>query len=44
LNARKYSANKATVLTNRAINERDAGIASLIIGSWAAGHESSFVY
>jgi hypothetical protein len=38
-----YNAKNATVPTRRAINERDAGIASLIIGSKTAGHEPSLV-
>jgi hypothetical protein len=43
LSATSHSAKNATVPTSKAINERDAGIASLIIGSLARGHECSGV-
>jgi hypothetical protein len=42
--ATSHSAKNATVPTSKAINERDAGIASLIIGSSAGRHEDLRVY
>ena len=44
LSANMYSAKNATVPMRRAMSERDAGIASLIIGTRTAGHESPPVY
>jgi hypothetical protein len=44
LSAKSHSAKNATVPMSRAISEREAGIASLIIGSWPDWHEPSRAY
>jgi hypothetical protein len=44
LSATSHSAKNATVPMRRTINERDAGIASLIIGSSSPSHESCRMY
>ena len=44
LSANMYSAKNATVPIRRAMSERDAGIARLLIGSKGGGHKSSPEY